>query len=79
MDLSPEVHDDDNYDNADNDDINEHYEQDLREATHDDAVRVLKNTGGQVAFMKIAMTMMTMMFMVFMMMKQVSFVKIVMA
>ena len=82
MDLSTEVHDDDNYDNddnADNDDINEHYGQDLREATHDDAVRVLKNTGGQVAFVKIAMTMMTMMFMVFMMVKQVSFVKIVMS
>ena len=44
-------HEDNSNDDNDDDDDDE-YEQDLREATHDDAVRVLKNTGGQVAFLK---------------------------
>ena len=58
MEVALEDHDnhednsnDDNDDDDDDDDDDE-YEQDLREATHDDAVRVLKNTGGQVAFLK---------------------------
>ena len=41
--------------------VEEDYDQDLREATHDDAVRVLKNTGGQVTFLTIVITMMLVM------------------
>ena len=65
---------DDDIDDGDNDE----YEQDLREATHDDAVRVLKNTGGQVMTITMMMIMMmiVMMIMAMMMMMHVAFVKI---
>ena len=53
MEVALEDHDNhEDNSNDDNDDDDDEYEQDLREATHDDAVRVLKNTGGQVAFLK---------------------------
>ena len=54
MEVALEDHDhhEDNSNDDNDDDDDDEYEQDLREATHDDAVRVLKNTGGQVAFLK---------------------------
>ena len=74
---------DDSDDDDDDDGDNDEYEQDLREATHDDAVRVLKNTGGQVMtiammmIMTMIMMMIVMMIMAMMMMMiRAAFVKI---